>query len=209
MEEPFNPLQKVELAMLRAEHENRFRTQIALLKERVGEGTIYGNDVVQVVVSGSGAYFELIDLPEVFGGSVGENVERHFLQEVDAIGKLNQCVATLSMANTENTRHISVLVLYSRRGLVDRKNCYVFEYRPDVFLADRRPLEIGGIQPGVMPLFYKLKIDADFAEAAIGMQRGMVFCMANAGDRHLLIRAPLTGDQVHDLNDLNSGSTVQ
>lgn len=209
MDEPFDPLQKVDLAMLRAEHQKRFQTQISLLKERVGEGIIYRNSVVQVVVSEEGAYYELNDLPEEFGGAAGEYVERRFLTETEAVALLDRAVGTLAQANAGNTRHISVFVLYTRRGLADRKNCYVFEYRPQEYTPDRPPLVIGQIKPGVMPLFYKLKVDADFAREALDMERGMVFCMANAGDRHLLIRAPFTGVEVHDLNDLNGSNTVQ
>ena len=209
MDEPFDPLQKVDLAMLRAEHQKRFQTQIALLKERVGEGIVYRNDVVQVVVSEEGAYYELNDLPEEFGGAAGEHLERHFLTESEATALLERTLDSLPRANASNTRHISVLVLYTRRGLADRKNCYVFEYRPAEHTPDRPPLIIGKFQGKVMPRFFKLKIDADFARDALGMDRGMVFCMANAGDRHLLIRAPFTGEEVHDLNDLPSTKTVQ
>lgn len=209
MDEPFDPLQKVELAMLRAEHQKRFQTQIALLKERVGEGIVYRNDVVQVVVSEEGAYYELNDLPEEFGGAAGEHLERRFLTESEATVLLQRTIDTLSQANSDNTRHISVFVLYTRRGLADRKNCFVFEYKPTEQTPDRPPLIIGKFQPQLMPRFFKLKIDADFAREALDMERGMVFCMANAGDRHLLIRIPFTGVEIHDLNDLPTTGTVQ
>jgi hypothetical protein len=209
MDEPFDPLQKVDIAMIRAEHQKRFETQIALLKVRVGEGIVYQNAVVQVVVSDEGAYYELNDLPEEFGGAAGEHVERHFLARSGAIELLQRTVDSLPRANAANTRHVSVFVLYTRRGLADRKNCYVFEYRPEEHTPNRPPVVIGRFQPNVMPLFYKLKIDAEFAQDALGMPRGMVFCMANAGDRHLLIRIPFTGAEVHDLNDLPGTTTVQ
>ena len=195
--------------MLRAEHQKRFQTQIALVKERVGEGIVYRNAVVQVVVSEAGAYYELNDLPEEFGGAAGEHLERNFLTKREAIDLLARTIETLSRANSENTRHVSVFVLYTRRGLADRKNCYVFEYRPEEHTLDRPPLIIGQFQPDVMPLFYKLKIDADFAPDALGMKRGMVFCMANAGDRHLLIRVPFTGDEVHNISEMTGADTIQ
>jgi len=49
MDETFDPIQKVDLAMIRAEHQKRFQIQITMLKERVGEGLTYRNGVVQVV----------------------------------------------------------------------------------------------------------------------------------------------------------------
>ena len=209
MPEPFDPLHKVELAMIRAEHQKRFQPQISLLKERVGEGTVYSNSVVRVVVSEEGAYYELHDLPEEFGGVAGDSLERRFLTESEAKALLKKALDTLPRADATNTRHISVFVLYTRPGLVDRKNCYVFEFRPEEYTPDRRPQVIGTFQPDVMPLFFKIKVDSDFAEDAIGMKRGMVFCMANAGDRHLLIRAPFAGVEVHDLNDPTATNTVQ
>jgi hypothetical protein len=209
MDETFDPIQKVDLAMIRAEHQKRFQIQIALLKERVGEGTTYRNSVAQVVVSEEGAYYELNDLPEEFGGAAGENVNYRFVTESEAAAHLDRAVDALPRANWENTRHISVFALYSRRGLADRKNCYVYEFRPEEYAPERPPLVIGTFQPGVMPLFFKVKIDADFAQEALGMERGMMFCMANAGDRNLLVRAPFIGTEVHDLNDLSSTETLQ
>jgi len=209
MDETFDPIQKVDLAMIRAEHQKRFLIQIGMLKERVGEGLAYRNGVVQVVVSEAGAYYELNDLPEEFGGSAGEHVQHNFVADSEAVALLTQAVDTLPMANSDNSRHISVFVLYSRRGLADSKNCFVFEFRPEEYAPDRPPLVIGKFQPGVMPLFYKLKFDSDFAQDAFGMERGLVFCMANAGDRNLLVRAPYAGTEVHDLNDLPGTESLQ
>jgi hypothetical protein len=209
MDETFDPIQKVDLAMIRAEHQKRFQIQITLLKDRVGEGLTYRNGVVQVVVSDEGAYYELNDLPEEFGGAAGEHVQHNFVTDSEAIALLARAVDTLSRTSSENSRHISVFILYSRRGLADRKNCYVFEYRPEEYAPERPPLVIGTFRPGVMPMFYKLKVDADFAPDALGMARGLVFCMANAGDRNLLVRAPYAGTEVHDLNDLPGTESLQ
>jgi len=209
VEEPFDPMQKVELAMLRAEHQKRFQTQIALIKAQVGEGAVYRNDVVTMVVSETGAYYELNDLPEEFGGVAGSHVEPNFLSEADAVAQLDRAHRALAQASPENTRHISVVVLYSRRGLADRKNCFVFEYRPVENAPDRPPLVIGSFRPGAMPRFFKLKVDAEYAPEALGMARGMAFCMANAGDRHLLVRAPFIGAEVHDLSGAAASGLIQ
>jgi hypothetical protein len=209
MDETFDPIQKVDLAMIRAEHQKRFQIQITMLKERVGEGLNYRNGVVQVVVSDEGAYYELNDLPEEFGGAAGEHVQHRFVTDAEAIELLTQAVNTLAGATAENSRHISVFVLYSRRGLADRKNCYIFEFRPEEYAPARPARVIGKFQPGAIPHLFKLKLDADFAQDALGMERGLVFCMANAGDRNLLVRAPYTGTEVHDLNDLPGTESLQ
>ncbi|HLV79880.1 MAG TPA: hypothetical protein VKT32_06335 [Chthonomonadaceae bacterium] len=206
MDDQLDPLHKMELALLRAEHQKRYQVMIAYLKEKVGEGTEYRNDVVRVVVSETGAYYELNDLPEEFSGAVGDQVERHFLAPQEAVALLARAVEATQEITPDNTRLFSVIVLYTRRGLVDRKNCYVFDYNPPLRGA-ARPLQIGQLQPDVMPLFFKIKVDTDLTEAA-GMPRGLLFCMANAGDRNLLIRIPYQGDQVIDLGNLSSSSTV-
>ena len=39
-------------------------------------------------------------------------------------------------------------------------------------------------------------------------RRGIVYCMANAGDRHLMVRVPVDGDQVIDLGGLPTPTTI-
>ena len=204
-----DPIHKVELAMLRAEHQKKFQTLITYLKDKVGEGIEYRNAVARVVVSEQGAYYELNDLPEEFSGAVGPDVEQRYVTPDEAVSLLAKAVEAVKQVNRENARHCSILVLYSRRGIIDRKNCYVFEYNSVGEQATSEPLVIGQLQPGVMPLFFKIKLDADFSSHVLDMPRGMVFCIANPGDRHLLIRLPFTGDQVINLTDVAAAEMVQ
>ncbi len=203
-----DPLHKVELAMLRAEHQKRYQAMIAYLKEKIGEGTEYRNSVARVVVSERGAYYELNDLPEEFSGAASPDVTHHFLSPADAAALLARAVEATGRIDRDNTRHMSLIVLYARRGLVDRKNCYIYDYRANDFVQSTAPLVIGKFQPDVPPLFFKVKIDADFAYEVLGINRGVVFCIANAGDRHLLIRIPYEGDQIVDLNASPSSDTI-
>lgn len=198
MDDKLEPLQKVELALLRAEYQKRFQVMINTIKEMVGEGIEYHNTVVRVVVSDTGAYYELNDLPENFFGAVGDDVERRFVAPDEAVALLTRAVEAAYNAAPENTRNISILVLYTRRGVVDRKNCFLFDYMPHI-PTQSAPRIIGKFQPDVMPLFFKIKMEADFAEETLGFRGRIVFCMANAGDRHLLIQVLHTADQVTDL----------
>ena len=204
-----DPIHKVELAMLRAEHQKKFQTLITYLKDKVGPGIEYRNAVARVVVSEQGAYYELNDLPEEFSGAVGPDVEQRYVTPDEAVALLAKAVEAVKQVNRDNARHCSLLVLYSRRGIIDRKNCYVFEYRSIGEQSTPEPLVIGQFQPGVMPLFFKIKLDADFSSSVLDMPRGMVFCIANPGDRHLLIRLPFTGDQVTNLTEATSAEMVQ
>ncbi len=210
MDDKLDPLQKVELAMIRAEHQKRFQVMINYIKEMVGEGIEYHNTVVHVVVSETGAYYELNDLPEEFCGAVGDEaeIERRFVTPAEAIALLTRAVDAIGRATPQNTRHFSIITLYTRRGLVDRKNCFLFDYAPGKAVHPRPPRIVGKFQPNVMPLFFKVKMDADFAEEVLGFPGGIAFCMANAGDRHLLIHILYAGDQMTDLGALPFSETI-
>ncbi len=203
-----DPLQKVEVAMLRAEYQKRYQTMIAYLKERIGEGTEYRNALARVVISPNGAYCELNDLPEQFIGGAGTEITHRFIAPAEAAALLARAVEATNRVNPQNTRHVSLLALYSRRGLADRTNCYIYDYRVQEEVLHPEPQTIGAVQTDVTPLFYQIKIDADFAPDVLEMPRGIVFCLANVGDRHLLVRIPYEGDQVIDLNAVPATGTI-
>ena len=54
---------------LRAQHQTRYGVSIAYIKSRVEPGTEYANEVARAVVSPSGGYFELAEMPEEFAGA--------------------------------------------------------------------------------------------------------------------------------------------
>lgn len=207
--EELDPLHRVELAMLRTEHQKKFQTMITLIKERVGEGVEYRNSVARVVVSATGAYYELNDLPEEFSGGAGREIEARSISSHEAIALLSRAVEAVQKADLRQTRQASLLLLYSRRGVIDRQNCYVYEFQYKEPLIESRPLIIGRFRPDTLPLFFKIKIDAPFAQQVLDMSRGMVFCIAVEGDRHLLVRIPFTGDHITNLSDLPGTNTIQ
>jgi len=206
-DDELDPLQKVEIALLRAEYQKRFQGAIQYIKEMVGEGIEYRNTVVRVVVSEAGAYYELNDLPEEFFGAVGEDLVRRFVAPSEAIALLTRAVEATQRVTPENTRYLSILTLYKRRGLVDKKNCFLFDYAPHE-TPQIVPRTIGKFQPDVMPLFFKIKMEADFAAEVLGFQGGIAFCMANAGDRHLLIQVLPSDGQLTDLSALPISETI-
>ena len=208
MDDQLDPIQKVELALLRAEHQTKFQVMIDFIKQEVGEGIEYKNSVARVVVSETGAYYELLDLPEEFSGAVGDEIERHFITPKEAIALFTKAVKATKFIDPDITRHFTITSFYTRRGLVDRKNCFVFDYHADTDDKPKPALQVGTFQPNVMPLFYKIKLDAAYAEDIIGARRGIIFCMANAGDRHLLIRIPTDGNGITDLGNVPSTNTI-
>jgi len=203
-----DPLHKVELAMLRAEYQKRYQTMVAYLKDQIGAGDEYRNSVARVVVSSRGAYYELNDLPEEFMGAAGDHVTYRFVAAEEAESLLTRAIDSTARVTQENTRHVSLFVLYSRRGVVDRMNCYVYDYSVDQKMLRPTPQILGVVQPDTPALFFKIKIDADFAPELLGLPRGAVFCLANIGDRSLLVSIPFTGDQVIDLNSTPTTGTI-
>ncbi len=208
MDDLFDPMQKLELAMLRTEHQNRYQLQINMIKELVGEGIEYENSVVRVVVSETGAYYELKDLPEDFTGGIGDDMNRNFMSQKEAVTLLSRLFDARKRITQENTRQFIFMVIYTRTGIIDRKNCYIYDHRRSKWNPDDKDFEIGKFLPGVMPLFYKIRIDADFGEELIGFKRGIAFCMANAGDRHLILRLPNEGEYLTDLGGLPMSQTI-
>ena len=164
MNDELDTLQKVELALLRAEHQKRFQVQIAFVKEKVGEGVEYRNPLMRVVVSNEGAYYEFNDLPEEFCGATGDEIRQHAISQPDALARFAKAVASIKKLKPHNARHFQLMAIYTRRGLVDRTNCFIYDW--DVARAARGqpPTEVGKYQPSVMPLFFKIKMDADFSK---------------------------------------------
>lgn len=208
MDDLFDPMQKLELALLRTEHQNRYQLQINMVKELVGEGIEYENSIVRVVVSDEGAYYELKDLPEDFTGGIGDDMSRNFLSQKEAVTLLSRLFDARKRITLKNTRQFILMVIYTRTGIIDRKNCYIYDHRVNQWNDKDKPFEIGRFQPGVMPLFFKIRIDADFGEELIGFKRGISFCMANAGDRHLILRLPNEGEYLTDLGGLPMSQTI-
>ncbi len=205
MDDQLDPLQKVDLAMLRAEYQKRYQAMISYIKERVGNGVEYRNAVARIIVSDTGAYCELNDLPENFYGTLGDEVEQRFLTQKQALELLNRVYTAIPSVDAENTRSFSIFALYSRRGIVDRKNCYVYEFNRE---QPHQPAEIGAFLPKTLPLFFKINLDSDFALNTIEVKRGIIFCLTTAGDRHIMIRIPFKGELVTDLGNLPTSNTI-
>ena len=125
-----DPQHKVELAMLRAEHQKKFQGMIELVKARIEPGVEYRNGVARVVVSDTGAYCELNDLPEEFAGAAGPDVEARSIAPAEAVALLARAVEAVQQANRDNARQCSILVLYSRRGSLTARTAMCSSTRP-------------------------------------------------------------------------------
>src|SRR4030067_1149874 len=57
-------LRDQDLTLLRSEARRRFQVMIDYIKEQVGEGYEYANDLVRVVLSDRACYYEICTMPE-------------------------------------------------------------------------------------------------------------------------------------------------
>lgn len=209
MNDEITPSEKVDLAILRAAHQKKYQAMIDYIKARVGEGTEYRNGIARVVVSETGAYCELNDLAEEFTGAAGAAVQRRFVKPAEAFDLVTRAAAAIPLIRSDNTRHFALFCLYSRRGLVDSKDCYIYEYRASESDPQPAPLEIGVFRPDVIPGFFKVRVDADLAQEVLDLPRGVVFSIANTRERHLQVFVPFDESTVTDLNEAPGGDIVQ
>ena len=198
---------QLQLAMLRAEARRKFQVMINYIKEQVGPGTEYSNDLVRVVVSERGCYYEFLDMPEEFSGALGTGFQYQFIGSAEGQAVMEQINQMILQSSEANTRELSLLVLYDRKGLFDRDATYIYHrlHRGDQNVG---PSVVGQFRPGAMPLFFKLKCDCDLALPILGTARGVLFFVANLTDQHLAVRIPHSGPGVTDLNEVPSSQLV-
>ena len=102
------------------------------------------------------------------------------------------------------------MAIYTRRGLVDRKNCYIVNF---VNGTSGTPghAPIGQFRPGIMPLFFKIKFDSDdtIRNAPFETNRCIIVCMVTSGDRYPLIKIRLDGEHTTDLTARAPSRSIQ
>jgi hypothetical protein len=176
---------------------------IDYIKDQVGEGQEYTNNLVRVVLSEKGCYYEFRDLPEEFSGAVGSGFRHEFVGTRRGLELLRETHELALGPETAETREISVMVIYSWDGLLRTEDAFVYHWRR---LSDGReegPSMMGIYRPDVLPLFFKLKVDSDLADPLLGSPKGVLFFVANLSDQHLVVRIPHNGPGVTDLNEVS------
>jgi len=198
---------RLELSVLRAEARRKFQVMINYIKEQVGAGCEYANELVRVVVSDRGCYYEFLDMPEEFSGALGSGFVHHFVGSSQGIHVMDQIQQMALAASEENTRQLSILAVYDRETLFSREGSYIY-HRVSAGPEACAPATVGYYRPGVLPLFFKMKADSELAVPVLGTPKGVLFFVANLTDQHLLVQIPHTGPGVTDLNELPSSQMV-
>ncbi len=195
------------LAQSRENVRQGYQVMIDYIKDQVGEGREYLNDLVRVVLSERGCYYEFRDLPEEFSGAVGSGFSHEFVGTAHGL-QLLDAIHELALApESPDTHEVSLMVIYKWDGLFRPEDAFVYHWRRSDE-GEEGPVTTGIYRPGILPIFYKLKADSERALPLIGAKRGVLFFVANLSDQHLLVRIPHHGPGVADLNEATSARTI-
>jgi len=194
-----------QIAVLRAEARRKYQVMIDYIKDQVGPGAEYLNDLVRVVLSERGCYYEFLEMPEEFSGAVGSGFRYEFIGSESALELLEKLRELVELSTPENTREIALLVVYSRNGLYDPEETYVYH------LSNEEGGEVvtsGCLRTNALPIFFKIKVDSDLALPLLGAKRGVLFFVANMSDQHLMVRIPHEGSGVTDLAQVPASQLI-
>jgi hypothetical protein len=175
---------------------------IQYIKEQVGPGSEYMNDVVRVVFSERGCYYEFRDLPEEFSGAVGSGFEYEFVGTQTGLDLAREIHRIALGPESADSHEFSLLSIYKWGGAFEPEDTFAYHWRHGLGEEEEGPAIMGMYRPEVLPVFLKLKADSDLTEAMIGARRGVLFFVANLTDQHLLVRIPPVGIGVTDLNEI-------
>ena len=142
-----------------------YQVMIDYIKDQVGEGQEYLNNLVRVVLSERGCYYEFRDMPEEFSGAVGSGFRHEFIGTQPALHLLQSIYDLALGPETPHTTEVSLLVIYSWDGLFRQEDAFIYQWSRTL-TEEEGPNILGTYRPHVLPLFFKLKVDSPQAEAA-------------------------------------------
>lgn len=199
--------EQLQLALLRAEARRRYQVLINYIKEQVEPGYEYANELVRVVLSERGCYYEFVELPEEFSGALGGGFAHEFVGSSQALALSEEISGLCGLCTDANTREFSLLAVYDRQGLFSGDGTYIY-HESHHGGEDVGPLTVGAYRPGKLPLFLKLKADSDLVIPILGVPRGVLFIAANLSDQHLVVTIPQAAGCIADLSHIPQNETV-
>lgn len=168
------------------------------VKQQVGEGMEFSNEIARAVLSSNGCYYEFRELPEEFSGALGE-FTHHFVGVQDTLNLLERLYYLPRTDFIHKVTELSLLVVYDRFDWISYQNIYAYHFQRSA-LGERRIEDVRGtIRHGQLPRFFKLRLLAEHAPEGLLFACGMAFFIANPGERHLLVQVPYTHSSVSDL----------
>ena len=178
-----------------------YEIMIDYIKDQVGDGPEYTNDLVRVVLSDRGCYYEFRDLPEEFSGAVGSGFRYEFVGTEQGLLLANTIHEIALGPESADTHELSLMAIYGWDGIFKPDDTFVYHWR-SYGCEEEGPTMLGMFRPDVLPMFLKLKADSDLVEPILGTRKGVLFFVANLGDQHLLVKIPHQGPGITDLNEV-------
>ncbi len=178
-----------------------YEVMIDYIKDQVGDGSEYTNDLVRVVLSDRGCYYEFRDLPEEFSGAVGSGFRYEFVGTEQGLLLANTIHDLALGPASADTHELSLMAIYGWDGVFKPDDTFVYHWR-NYGGEEEGPTMLGMFRPDVLPIFFKLKADSDLVEPILGTRKGVLFFVANLSDQHLLVKIPHQGPGITDLNEV-------
>jgi hypothetical protein len=207
--EEIDSSQRLHLDVLEEEYRRQHGVAVEWLKAEVGPGEVFENPVARVVLSDKGGWFECVDLPMEFSGIAGGPCERRFISDAEVLRLTGDLAAVASKELDAAVKSFGLLALYSRRGIIDEREAYVFQSRRGSDGGVRRSLTSGAVRPDTVPLLLRCRINAGDALPGIPLTCGVFVCLSGVGERNLMVLMPHEGSDVRDLGAASTGGNPQ
>lgn len=198
-----DPSQRLQLDVLEEEYRRRHGVAIEWLKAQVGEGELFENEVGRVALSERGGWFECIDLPMEFSGAAGGPCERRYLSDTGLAQLTTDLIALASGEIPASVQSLGLLVLYSRAGVVNEREAFVYQLRRGTDGEPRKPIRAGEARPGALPALVRCRIESREPLPGIPLRKGTLVCLRGVGERNLLVLFSHDGDDVRDLGAMD------
>lgn len=167
------------------------------MKQQVGEGLEFSNEIARVVLSTNGCYYEFRELPEEFSGALGE-FTHHFVGMKETLTLLENLYELPHTDFIREVTELSLFVVYDRFDWISYQNIYAYHCQRGALNGRLIEDVRGSIRRGWLPRFFKLRLLSERAPEGLIFARGMAFFIANPGERHLLVQVPYNTGNVLD-----------
>lgn len=141
---------------LRAERQAQYGVSIAYIKERVGDGAEYVNEVARATISPQGGFYQLAEMPEEFAGALGAGVSHRMLTQPEALrllSRLEELVRVVAQGSVY-PRRLSLYVLYAGGSLRAGRELFVLDARRGEPIFAH-----GALRLDTVPRFFKVCLD--------------------------------------------------
>ncbi len=194
-------LNNPEFDFVRAASADKHGLAIAYIKKQVGPGMEYENEVARAVLSESGGYYQLAEMPEEFAGALGGGVAHRLVAPLDALALLGQVQALIEglLSGAQKVQAASLYALYAGGSLRSCREMFVLDQKPG-----EAPFAHGEWRANTLPRFLKLRLDNGGSPAPLllpnGLSEGVLFLLPphHRDDGHALVatlaRTPSTQD---------------